>query len=530
MSPDTTERFESILAAQVHEAPPAQTEETLHDLALDQVFARIDEGAPRATSAFRVLLSTVAEVEYRQDVFRGLEQRDLRTAVEHFLHGMAHCDQLDRAASSSHAPYEAELRHLSAVRDYIDAVTDFDEALTAVLPHLGVDSEGWKRLGRHVAEYRSSIRFCAIEAEVIALRSQIAGLRYNALFRGGKVTVAQTDGEADLGESVRSTFERFRQGEVRDHRTAFRPPELDHVQAWMLERAALVHPGPFARLMRCARDTRDYRDPRLARFADEVRFYLAYLAYLAPMRQADLPISYPTVSSAGKTTSVQDTWDLALAARMVRADKSVVTNDVSLADTERILVISGPNQGGKTTLARMFGQLHHLAAIGCPIPGRDARIFLCDRVLTVFEREEQLDTLEGRLGAEVQRLYEMFGGATEKSVIVINEAFASTALHDARILTRDVLGRISDLDALAACVTFIEELSRLNSRTVSMVSTVDPDDPAVRTFRVERRVADGRAYARALATKHGLTHEQIRARMAPRRSTTTVRESEGETS
>ena len=165
--------------------------------------------------------------------------------------------------------------------------------------------------------------------------------------------------------------------------------------------------------------------------------------------------------------------------------------------------------------------MSYLAALGCPVPGTGARVPLCDRVLTLFERGEQLGTLEGRLGAEIDRLHELLGSATDRSVIVLNEAFASTALQDARVLTRDVLERIGALDALAVCVTFIDELSRLNEKTVSMVGAVDPSDPAVRTFRVERRVADGLAYARALARKHGLTAEQIAVRLsAPSREET----------
>jgi hypothetical protein len=77
-----------------------------------------------------------------------------------------------------------------------------------------------------------------------------------------------------------------------------------------------------------------------------------------------------------------------------------------------------------------------------------------------------------------------------------------------------VLTRISDLGALALCVTFVDELSTLGEETVSMVSTVVPENPAERTFRIVRRRADGLAYAAALAEKYGLTYDSLRRRMA----------------
>jgi DNA mismatch repair protein MutS len=60
----------------------------------------------------------------------------------------------------------------------------------------------------------------------------------------------------------------------------------------------------------------------------------------------------------------------------------------------------------------------------------------------------------------------------------------------------------------------VDELSTLDQATVSMVSTVVPDDPAQRTYRLVRRSADGLAYAWAIAEKYGLSYETLRRRLA----------------
>jgi hypothetical protein len=74
--------------------------------------------------------------------------------------------------------------------------------------------------------------------------------------------------------------------------------------------------------------------------------------------------------------------------------------------------------------------------------------------------------------------------------------------------------RLIQLGCLSVYVTFVDELASLDDATVSMVSMVAPDNPALRTYKVIRTPADGLAYAAAIAEKYGLTYGSLRRRIA----------------
>jgi DNA mismatch repair protein MutS len=238
------------------------------------------------------------------------------------------------------------------------------------------------------------------------------------------------------------------------------------------------------------------------------------LDFIRRFSAAGLSFTHPEVTAEAGVLSVEGAFDLALALRSIADDKPVVSNDFRLSGPERILVVTGPNQGGKTTFARTIGQCAYLASLGCPIPARRASVMLPDHIYTHFERQETLATLHGKLDDELVRIHGILCNATAASIIVMNESFSSTTVKDALLIGTEALERIIELNCVAVYVSFLDELANLSTACVSMVGEVAPDDPTQRTFTFTRRPADGLAYAAALADKYGLNHDVLRRRVS----------------
>ncbi len=484
------------------------------DLNLDQVLRALCAGREEYDLGpfFCAPLHDVETVRYRQEVAQDLEARAVRDIVLAFAAQMRTVRVNLGHVEKSHYRRQKQRWFVDAVDAYCAAVRSLAERLAG----LELRSRGLQGLREYLTAHVASSAFSALEADTQHLYAALGAVRYCVHIEGRRVTVTRYEGEADYSAEVLQTFERFKRGAVKDHLVKLRDwSEMNHVEANVLDLVAQLHPEPFAELDDFCTRHRDFRDATVRRFDREVQFLLAYLDYIRPLRSAGLPFCYPHVSATARDVSVDEGFDLALAAKLARdGGDPVVTNGFNLRDPERILVVTGPNSGGKTTFARMFGQLPYLASLGLPVPGRRARVFLPDRVFTHFEVEEDVASLHGKLEDELLRIHDILEEATGSSIVVMNESFASTTFGDALRIGTEVLHTLGSLGARCVYVTFVDELASLSERTVSMVGGVDPHDRTRRTFRIERRPADGLAYAIAIARKHQLTYAQLRERLA----------------
>ena len=501
--------FQSVLFEQ--EQPDVEALEEpdfFGDLNLDQVLDSLtaDREQYELRPFFYRPLHDASGVRYRHEVFRDLERDDVREPIERFAAEMTRMREHRAQVEKLHHHLQKQSWLLDAVDSYCGAV----ESLAAELADLDLRARALEGLRRHLTEYSSSTGFRSLAAETRSLREALGSVEYAVHVNGGRVTVEKPEGQPDYSVEVDETFAKFKQGAARSYLVKLSDfPDMNHVEARIVELVARLYPDVFARLADYCERNGDYLDGTIARFDREVQFYLGYLQLIGRLRAAGIPFCYPHVSASSKEIEAVETFDLALANKLVPAGGTIVCNDLHLAEPERVFVVTGPNNGGKTTFARAFGQLHHLASLGLLVPGSRARLFLPDRVFTHFEQEEDIETLRGKFEDELVRVHEILEQASSRSVIVMNESFNATTLDDARQVGGAVLRRMVELGALAVYVTFVDELASLSEATVSMVSQIVPENPAERTFKVIRMPANGLAYAWAIAEKYGLTYDRL---------------------
>jgi DNA mismatch repair ATPase MutS len=505
--------FESILYREIENKGLIREEhpDFFLDLNLDQVIKAITEQKKdyHLDSIFYTPLKNIHNVTYRQKVFLDLQNERILQSIRTFSDKM---EKMYRYLSGIERlyRYQKERWLMDSAEIYCEAVQTLFHDLTSESP----ESEAFKELIDYVGKYITSDEFENLRKETSGMRKKLDAVRFTMIIKTGKIVVKEYGGEEDYSAEIKDAFSKFSEsgsGMKKVRTPQF--PGMNHVEAAILDLVARIYPETFQDLLDYYEKNIDFIDPTIGKFQKEVQFYLTYIDHIAKLKDFGLQFCIPEISEVNRNVSCYDGFDIGLADKLTREGKAVVTNDFFLEGDQRIIVVTGPNHGGKTTFARMFGQTHYLGILGLPVPGTRSSLFLFDNIFTHFERSENLDNNRGKLEDDLVRIKTIMDRSTSRSIIIINEMLSSTTLKDAVTIGKKIVSEILGIGCLCLYVTFLDELASLDG-TVSMVSTIVPDNPEERTYKIVKEPADGLAYAMALARKYRVTYDEIIRRIS----------------
>lgn len=478
----------------------------LKDCNLDQIVREICEKNRKLEPYFLRRLQTEEEVLFRQHVFQDLESEELAAAVKEFIRREHKRKKRQEQAKELRCATQIEWYTLDRICYGIKSILRFYEKLVPMT----FCSEGFQTLRRYLKEKVTCERFQRMKQQGEELVARLSEMDYTIKIKWSTVEVAACDQREDYSKKVEKTFLRFRQEDAKPYFFRGKEPDLvmNEVEERILKGVVKLYPETFEKMTQFVKQYQTEKDEILEQFCEEVPFYLAYLDYIKPIKKSGLSFCYPEITDR-ETGECRDGFDLGLASKRQGVD--VTTNDFSWGDQETVFLVTGANQGGKTTYARMTGQAFHLTALGVPIPGRRACLFLCDAIFTHFEREEAIRTENGKLRDDLERMKMILEHATEKSFLIMNETFSSATLQDALFLGTEIVRKVLDRGTLCLFVTFLNELEKIDERIVGLVSVVD--EQKNRTHKICRTSLSGNADAKTIAEKYRLSYEQIKERL-----------------
>ncbi len=477
------------------------------DLNLGQIEAQLRRicDSPAIEPAFRSWTTDREVLDYRLDTFDDFQDSSVETAVSSFSEAIRTTRRLLKAASRTSYRHAGEGLRLEAIAGYTDAVTALRDALAQHRPA----SAALRAVADFLDDYCGGESFTILSGDNQQLTAELGEVHYAIRVRSGKFTVTPQRYTGDYSSEVLATFERFRQTDAADHLAKLPEAEMNHIEAVILDFVAQQNPELFDRVAAHLRRQSGFLHPVVDQLEQEFEFYLCYRKLMAQMQRVGVTFCRPAYADDENDhrLSIRGGCDLALALK----GRPVVANDLTVGEDQSSVIVTGPNQGGKTTFARMAGEICYLAGIGCPVPATSVVLRPPDRILTHFERQEdrERETAGGGLEDDLERIHDLLRQADNDTLLIINEMFASTTLADAAYLGDKILQQLERRGTTTVWVSFVEALARRNDRTISMVAQTARDDPATRTFQVAPQPPAGKIYAEAIAARHGLRRQDV---------------------
>lgn len=475
------------------------------DFNLNQIIDKISFIWGENISSFYYYLPGDTECEnYRREVMSDIKKGSMYEELLHFVSIMNRRKEACATKEEVRLDIQKAAWHVTEVVQFGNAFTRLYE----VLEETDICSAGFLALREYLKAYLQAEEFVTMFAQANALLQEMQGYRFKLTYENELITIVE--------EEVSGTYEDFLDSHFGEKEEGMKNPfagnqELNLLEQKLLEIVQQKKPAFFKELLQFYKKNKNYARDELLLFASEITFYLSFHKFTKKMEEHGFHFVAPTVCNEQQMYAT-GLYDLALACVNYSENKEVVSNDMEYREGEKFFVLTGPNQGGKTTFARSLGQLVYFTKIGLDVPALAANVHEFGYILTHFSVEESIETGRGKLQEELVRLRPMMDASCENAFVVINELFTTAANYDAIIMGQKVLQHFIGQQCRGIYVTHLKELTQAHEGVVSLRALLD--DKGIQSHKIARKEADDVACAINQVNKYKLSYEQLKERLS----------------
>jgi len=236
----------------------------------------------------------------------------------------------------------------------------------------------------------------------------------------------------------------------------------------------------------------------LSSFFECLRYPLAFYIGCANLyirfQQLHIPTSMPVVTKQDMNLlKFKGLYDMSLA---IYSRKTPVCNDLATED-KKLYIITGANQGGKSTFLRSLGVAQLLMQAGMFVPASYYCNRLYDGIFTHFTRREDVAMNSGKLDEELKRMSDILDEITPNSLLLLNESFATTTEREGSAIASDVVRALYENGTHIFMVTHLFEFTKATydeNLEGAMFLSAERLADGTRTYRILEKVPEKTSY------------------------------------
>ena len=466
---------------------------------------------------------------YRADVVADVtENPDLYSLICDALPLIRDLSDMRRVINTLDSSLEGGLVSTRYLEMYLEVVELFRQRLEAIEPH----SEGIRRLKQEIQNRCNSDDYRHLRQHLTEVEQQIGHMKSITLGVNVDGTLRVT--EAGL---VSINDRRFRQGSIVDRllgrngtdpmicMSGFAPIAKTGRDEEKNALNGAVHRAletVFAQTIHSWEPVIDKYFHDETRFfvelLDDFRFLAAAVHFILELRKAGGKLCRPEIRPvAEKTLRLKNVYNPMLT--VTSTEGPVVSNDFCYDDQGRFYLVTGPNHGGKSIFCYSVGMAQAFFQLGLLVPAEQAVMSPVTAIYTHFPTSDEDNYGKGRLESECARISAILQKIRETDLLLMDESFSSTSLLEGSYIAGEILTAISVIGCGGLYVTHIHELTQHTAQFSSrpdakgkidnLVAQMQDVTNGVRSYRVLRTRPDGLSYAKDIASKYGLSCEEI---------------------